>query len=185
MKKLSMTQLLGARQIEQSRSIRQEEIVRLLHRVLESAHRREVVDLGAELMKSTNNSTCRLAMSTRVSGENSEAEQIRELVKNSLQLASKVCFGDVLGPFKKLGFWLYGKQAADMNKRYDEILERIWKDHEERGKKENEDLMDILLKVYKDDKAEFKMTRTHIKAFLRVSRACLCTCLAIFLRSFS
>ncbi|KAG2671543.1 hypothetical protein I3760_13G002300 [Carya illinoinensis] len=168
MRKLSMTQLLGARQIEQSRSIRQEEIARLLHSVLESADRGEVVDLGAELMKLTNNSTCRLAMSTRVSGENSEAEQIRELVKNSLQLASKVCFGDVLGPFKKLSFWLYGKQVADMDKRYDEILERIWKEHEEiSGKKENEDLMDILLKVYKDDKAEFKMTRRHIKAFLR------------------
>ncbi|KAB1224799.1 Beta-amyrin 24-hydroxylase [Morella rubra] len=167
MKKVCMTQLLGAKQLEQSRSIRREEIASLLCRVLESGQKKEVIDLGAELMKLTNNATCRLAMSTRVSGETNEAEQIRDLVKESLKLATKVCFGDVLGPFKRLSFWLYGKQAIDVTMKYDGILERIWKEHEETGHKENEqDLMDILLKVYKNDKAEFQMTRNHVKALL-------------------
>jgi hypothetical protein len=54
----------------------------------------------------------------------------------------------------------------------DEILERVLKQHEKNPKKENEDLVDILLKVYQDDKAEFKITRTHIKAFLPISNVC-------------
>ena len=54
----------------------------------------------------------------------------------------------------------------------DEILERVLKQHEKNPKKENEDLVDILLKVYQDDKIEFKITRTHIKAFLLVSNVC-------------
>ena len=54
----------------------------------------------------------------------------------------------------------------------DEILERVLKQHEKNPKKENEDLVDILLKVYQDDEAEFKITRTHIKAFLPISNVC-------------
>ncbi len=54
----------------------------------------------------------------------------------------------------------------------DEILERVLKQHKENPKKENEDLVDILLKVYQDDKAGFKITRTHIKAFLSISNVC-------------
>ena len=54
----------------------------------------------------------------------------------------------------------------------DEILERVLKQHEKNPKKENEDLVDIQLKVYQDDEAEFKITRTHIKAFLPISNVC-------------
>ena len=126
--------------------------------------------MGAELMKLSNNAICRLAMSTRSSGETNEAESIRKLVKESLQVAAKICLGDVLGPLKRVGFWLYGKQAVDVTMKYDAIMERIWKEHEEDGsKRENEDLMDILLKVHQDDNAEFKITRTHLKAIYLVS----------------
>ncbi|XP_040995363.1 cytochrome P450 705A22-like [Juglans microcarpa x Juglans regia] len=166
MKKLSMTQLLSTTQIQHSRSIRREELVLFLCRLFDSAQRRELVDLGTEFLRFTNNSTCKMAMSLKVSGDSSEAEQIRALVKESLQLGSKLYLGDVLGPFKRLSFWMYGKKAIDVTMRYDAILERLWKEHEESGKRDNEDLLDILMKVYKDEKAEFKMNRTHIKAFL-------------------
>ena len=44
------------------------------------------------------------------------------------------------------------------------------KEHEDQiGKKDTQNFMDILLKVYQDDKAEVKMTRNNIKAFLTVS----------------
>ncbi|KAG6629747.1 cytochrome P450 705A5-like [Carya illinoinensis] len=111
MKKLSMTQLLNTTQIERSRSIRREELVQLLCRLFDSAQRRELVDLGTEFVKFTNNSTCRMAMSAKVSGDNSEAEQIRASVKESMQLGSKIYLGEILGPLKRLTFWLYGKQS--------------------------------------------------------------------------
>jgi hypothetical protein len=58
---------------------------------------------------------------------------------------------------------------------YDEILERKLKQHEESGERDenHKDLMDILLKVYQDDKAEVKITRIHIKALLLVSHVFL------------
>ena len=68
---------------------------------------------------------------------------------------------------------MFGKQALDLTRRYDELLERVLKDHEVRrskngGEREDKDLMDILLDVCHDEKAEVKITRTHIKAFFVV-----------------
>lgn len=120
-------------------------------------------------MKLTNNIVCRMAMSTRCSEKNDDAERIRELVKETFEVGSKLFIGDVLGPLKRLAFWLYGSQVLDVTLRFDELLEKILKKHEDQIRKgENEDLMDVLLKVYSDDRAEFKMTRTHLKALLSV-----------------
>ncbi|KAI9169993.1 hypothetical protein LWI28_020805 [Acer negundo] len=170
MKKLCVTELLGVKQLERSRTIRHKELRRLVAKVIEKATSKDqVLDVGGELMRLTNNVTCRMVMSTRCSGDDDdgEAEKCKELVKESFELAAKLCFGDVLGPLKKLGFWIYEKQALNVSKRYDELLEKVLKEHEEGdGEREgDEDLMDILLKVYKDKKAEVKITRIHIKAF--------------------
>ncbi|XP_041013854.1 cytochrome P450 705A5-like [Juglans microcarpa x Juglans regia] len=172
MKRLCVKELLGTRQLERSRPVRREEIERLLRRVMEIARDKEAaIDMGAELMRLTNNTTCRMVMSTRCSEQDGEAERVIQLVKEAFELAAKMCFGDVLGPLKKLGFWVYGKQAMDVTRRYDEILERVLKEHEDRWKsegveREDKDLMDLLLEICQDDEeAEVKITRTHIKAF--------------------
>ncbi|KAL0006738.1 hypothetical protein SO802_008240 [Lithocarpus litseifolius] len=140
-KKLCKNELLSAHQIEKSRDIRREEIIRFLHKVLESGKKKQVLDMSSELMKLTNNTTCRVVMSIRCSDDNDEAEKIRKLVKETTE-------------------------AIDVILRFDEILERVLKQHEENPNVENEDFVDILLKVYRDDKAEFKINRTHLKAFL-------------------
>ncbi|KAA8520264.1 hypothetical protein F0562_014520 [Nyssa sinensis] len=57
MKKLCVTELLGTRQIERSRSVRREELYRFLKKLFVRASKMEVVDVGAELMKLTNNVT--------------------------------------------------------------------------------------------------------------------------------
>jgi hypothetical protein len=113
---------------------------------------------------------------TRCSEKCEDAEKIRKLVNESFELAAKLCFGDVLGPFKELTFWIYGKQAMDVSRRYDELLEKVLKEHEDKrssshrhGDENERDIMDILLDVYHDAHAEFKITRTHIKAFFLVT----------------
>lgn len=102
-------------------------------------------------------------------------------MKESFELAAMLCFGDVLGPLKELSFWVYGKKAKDVSRRYDELLEKVLKEHEAKRSssssghgdggdhKGERDLMDILLDVYHDAHAEFKITRTHIKAFFMVT----------------
>lgn len=94
-------------------------------------------------------------------------------MKDMTSIGSKLFFGNILGPFGILAFWLFGKQAISVRLRFDELLEGILKEHEDQiRKKDSQDFMDILLKVYQDDKAEVKMTRTDLKALLTVSNFC-------------
>lgn len=69
--------------------------------VFECAKKKQVVDMGAELMKLTNNITCMMMMSMRCSDESDEAVRIRELVKEAFEILEKVWIGDMLGPLVK------------------------------------------------------------------------------------
>ena len=116
-----------------------------------------------------------MAMSTKHSEEDGEAEMCQELVLGSLDLAGKINTANVLGPFKGIMFWLYGKQTVDVIKRLDALLEKILKEHEERAKvdkdggdREDKDLMDLLLEAHNDETAEVKITREEVKAFIMV-----------------
>ncbi|KAJ4850626.1 hypothetical protein Tsubulata_022196 [Turnera subulata] len=170
MKKLCVSELLSPRQIERSHHIRREERFRFLQKILEKARKNEAVDIGGEITALTNNIICRMVMSTRCSGEDNEAERCRELMKESFDLAIKLTLVAFLGPFKKLGAWVFRKQALDVPRRFDELLEKLMKEHEERAKKgysepEDKDLMDILLQVYHDEYSELKITRDQMKCF--------------------
>ena len=102
MKKLCVTELLGTKQLERSLFVRREEKVRLLKRMLESARKKDDVDVGVEVMKFTNTVTCRMALSTSCL-EQGEAEKIRGHVMESFKLAAKMCFGDVFRAFQEIG----------------------------------------------------------------------------------
>ncbi|XP_022727493.1 cytochrome P450 705A22-like [Durio zibethinus] len=170
MKKLSVTELLGTQQIERSRTVRHQETARFLSKMIQSARKTEVVDVGAELMKLTNNIICRVVASTSCSDEDDEAKRIRELLKMSCELAGKMSFANSLGPFKKLGFWLYAKKSKDVTARYDQLMEKLLRKHEDKAKNngsdDNKDFMDILLKVCHDDTAELRITREQMKSFI-------------------
>ncbi|CAI0418226.1 unnamed protein product [Linum tenue] len=117
-----------------------------------------------------------MAMSTRCSGEDNEAERCRKLVKESNELTAKMLLAHMLGPFKRVGYFLLRRQAKEFPARCDEMLERILMEHEERSASSaaysfdctNPDLMDILLRVSKDPEADIKVTRKNIKAFFLV-----------------
>lgn len=163
MKKLCVTELLGASQLKRSPGVRREELRSFLHNLVEKAYKNEKVDVGLELMKLTNNTVCRMVMSTRCT----------ELLEGSVALAGKLAVATMLGPLKKLGYWVNRKELEEIPRRYDELLEKILKEHEERAKRdsgdrEDKDLMDILLKVYQDENAEFRISRSQMKAFFLV-----------------
>ncbi|KAL3537353.1 hypothetical protein ACH5RR_000719 [Cinchona calisaya] len=171
-KKLCMTKLLGPHALELSRGVRLQELNCFLQKMFDSASSNKPIDLGLELVKLTNNTVCRMVMSTKCSYKDDEAEKCRKLVQETLDLAVKMSIEDVLGSLKWLGFWFYGKQAKDVFRRFDELIEDILKEHEDRreaksrGYSDYQDLMDTLLDIYYDNQAEFKLTRIQIKAFI-------------------
>ncbi|KAJ0099628.1 hypothetical protein Patl1_20623 [Pistacia atlantica] len=171
MKKLSMTRLLSVPQLDKFISVRDEEKIKLVESVMKCYREGKPCDLSSELTSLTNNTICRMAMSTSCSGNENDAEEIKGLIKTCLVLAGKVHIGDVLGPLKVLDFSGNGKKLMSALLKYDRIVERIMKEHEEKAEKgfapdQRMDVMDILLGIYRDPNAEMKLTRKDIKSFL-------------------
>ncbi|CAG7868083.1 unnamed protein product [Brassica rapa] len=166
MKKLLVTKLLGSHSLERTRLIRGEELKTFRAMLFDKAAKNEAVDVGEEMMKLTNNSICRMIMGRKCSEENGEAEQIRSLVTKSLGLVRKFLIASTVGRLlKKVGISLFEKEIMEVSERYDELLEKIIKEHEENpNQKEDRDMVDVLLEVCADDNAEFKISRNQIKA---------------------
>ncbi|KAF9601739.1 hypothetical protein IFM89_022853 [Coptis chinensis] len=136
----------------------------------------EPIDMEVALTALTNNIICRMAMSTRCSGSTNEAEECREIVKELIVVAGKLNLVHILGIFGSFDLFGYGKRLGEVHRRYMVMVERIMKDHEEKRKdhhrgawecNEEDDLMDILMKISEDDKAEMQLSRDDIKAFLQ------------------
>ncbi|KAJ6747409.1 CYTOCHROME P450 FAMILY 712 SUBFAMILY A POLYPEPTIDE 1 [Salix koriyanagi] len=171
MKKLCMTRLLSFPQLDKFTDVLDEEKVKLVESVNGCAREGKLCDLNCELTAFTNNTICRMTMSTRCSGSDNDADQIERLVKTCLQLAGKLSLGDILGPFRIFDFSGNGKKLVGALQAYDRLVERVLQEHEEKAKKgfeegERKDLMDILLEIYNDPAAEIKLSKNDIKSFL-------------------
>ncbi|KAJ6409255.1 hypothetical protein OIU84_008867 [Salix udensis] len=95
--------------------------------------------MSAEILTLANNSSCRMIMSARCSGEDNQAEKCRALVSESFDLAAKLALCNVI-------------EHEEKAKREGPTMEK-------------KDLMDILLEVYHDENAEIRITRKQMKNF--------------------
>ncbi|XP_031259469.1 3,9-dihydroxypterocarpan 6A-monooxygenase-like [Pistacia vera] len=175
MKKLCMNQLLGGRRLDQLRPIRQEETRRFLMLMLKKAEASERVNFGGELMRLTNNIITRMTLGQRCSDKEDEAGEVRKLVQALTQLGAKFNLSDTIWFCKKLDLQGFRRKLEDARKRYDVMMERIMKEHEESRKKRKQmgdegdserDLLDVLFHIFEDKNAEMRLTRANIKAFI-------------------
>ncbi|KAK7345105.1 hypothetical protein VNO77_15553 [Canavalia gladiata] len=177
MKKLCMTELLGSRMIQQHLPIRVEERKLFLKGIMEKANLKEEVNIGKELTMLTNNIITRMALSRRCCDVDGEGHQLIELVKEMTEIGGKFNLGDMLWIAKKLDLQGIFKRLQCVRSRYDAIMERIMKEHEDerRNKKKMDggngdeptrDLLDVLLDIHDDESSEMRLTRENIKAFI-------------------
>ncbi|CAN1773065.1 3,9-dihydroxypterocarpan 6A-monooxygenase [Linum perenne] len=177
MKKLSMTRLLSVPQLRLFADVVDDEKVRLVMSAARCADDGSLFDLSRAFTKLTNNTICRMAMSTRCSGIDKDAEEIAGLVKTCLQLAGRLSVGDILGPFHFLDYFSgTGKKLVGALTKYDRIVSRVIKEHEEKaltfegdlknGEVWRKDILDILLETCNDPTAEIKLSQNDIKSFL-------------------
>ena len=160
MKKLCMTRLLTVLQLDKFIDIRDQEKVELVEPVMKCCKEGKPCNLSSEFTTLTNNTICRMAMSTRCSGNDKDAAEIEKLVWTCLELSGRISVGDVFGPLKILDFLGNGKKLKAALLKYDRL--RIIKEHQEKAMKgldedQRKDLLDILLDVYRDPTAEVKI----------------------------
>lgn len=172
MKKLCMTELLGGQTLEHHLPVRCDELKRFLHLLYKKAKANEAVDVGAELITLTNNMISRMALRKRFSENEDDADKVRKIVKEMCELAGKGNVSEMIWFCKNLDLQGFGKMLKDVRDRYDTMMEKIMKEHEEARKKEMgdgiKDVLDILLDIYEDENSEIRMTRENIKAFIMV-----------------
>ncbi|KAM1096661.1 hypothetical protein TB1_013437 [Malus domestica] len=175
MKKLCMSELLGGRTLDQLLPVRREELASFVQLLLNKAKAAEPVDVGAELMTVTNNVISRMIMGQSCSSNEKEAAEIRKQVKAIAELTGKFNLSDFIWFCKNLDLQGFGKQLKEVRDRFDVMMERIIKEHQEERKKKEvgegggdavKDLLDILLDIAEDETSEFRLTRENIKAFI-------------------
>lgn len=171
MKKLCVTQLLSSSLHGRYMHIREQEIEKLLKSLVVCSSEGRSTDLSLDLTSLTNNILCRMAMSTTCFEKGNDAEEIQRLVREFLHVGAKLSMGEVLGPLGKFDLFGYGKRLRKIVGEFDQILERIMEEHEEKKNTEtcHGDMMDILLQVSRNPNAEVRVTRNDIKAFFLVS----------------
>jgi len=179
MKRICMSELLGGPTLSQLLPVRRQETLRFLRLVLNKGEAGEAIDVGRELLTLSNNVVSRMIMSQTCSQDDSEAEEVRKLVQDTVLLTGKFNVSDFVWFFKNWDVQGFGKKLKEIRDRFDTMMERAIKEHQEERKKRKEvgsggdgqikDLLDVLLDIHEDENSDIKLTKENIKAFILVS----------------
>jgi cytochrome P450 family 93 subfamily A len=97
------------------------------------------------------------------------------MVTETAELVEKVNVSDFIWFFKKVDFHGMNKKLKRIRDRFDTIMDKVTKEHQEEKKKRGEpphhvrDLVDILLEIQEDESNEIKLTSENVNAFNLVS----------------
>ncbi|XP_076899792.1 cytochrome P450 93A3-like [Bidens hawaiensis] len=170
MKKIVMSQLLNGTTIDSLLHVRQDEINRFIKSLSQKANTGEAVNLNAELVKVTNNLISKILLSERCSENTGKADDIRKLIFEITEVMGTFNLSDNIWLFKRLDLQGFGKRVKDIHRRFDALIERIIKEHEDARTKglgsEGKDLLRILLDIAEEENTETDLTRENIKAFI-------------------
>ncbi|KAK7345107.1 hypothetical protein VNO77_15556 [Canavalia gladiata] len=170
MKKLCTSELFNGRMLDLLLPIRQEEINRFMKMMQKKAEAHEVVNVGDELFKLTNNIVMRMAISKSTFITNDEALKVKESVKESFRLSGMFNSTDHFWFCKRLDLQGIKKRLKEVRDSFDIMIESFIQEHEEARKKLTKedaakDVLDVLLSISEDQSSELKITRDNIKAF--------------------
>ncbi|CAM8892484.1 unnamed protein product [Rhodiola kirilowii] len=180
-KKLCVTEILGARSLNRLIPLRRRETHQLLTKLKLKADKGEVVNVTEELLTMTNDVISQMMIGKRCS--DTDAEEVRGLVREVTQIFGEFNVADFIWVCRNMDFNGYRKRFQDLRRRFDAFLERIISAREEEITRQkqsknistDEDIeledqpkcfLDTLLDVKKDENADIKLTRNQIKAVI-------------------
>ncbi|KAL7249411.1 hypothetical protein ACSBR1_011578 [Camellia fascicularis] len=166
-KKICIMELLSTKRVQSFRAIREEEVLNLVKSI--SLNKTSPINLSKKIFLLTYGVTARAAFG----GETKGQEEFVSIVEEVADLIGGFTIVDMY-PSVKLFQVISGIRGTleKMHKRIDQILENIVNDYRERkrttesGKGEEEDLVDVLLRIQKHGDLEFPLTDNNIKAVI-------------------
>nr|XP_043611219.1 cytochrome P450 71AV8-like [Erigeron canadensis] len=167
MRKICVLELLSAKKVRSFQTIREEESHNLVESV--ALQRLKTINLSENIFMMMNTIISRVV----VGSAGKDQKTFLALLKESINLASGFDVADLFPSFKVV-HRISGlrNKLMKIHKKMDKILNSIIADHQERRggggliNHENEDLLDVLLRLKYDGGLEFPITDDNIKAVI-------------------
>ncbi|KAG6483633.1 hypothetical protein ZIOFF_060285 [Zingiber officinale] len=158
--------LLSPKMVQYYTLVREQEVATMVAAICSRGLASEI-DMSSILFAFSNDILCQI-----VTGEKFEGRKglFSKLISENSVLLAKIYLGDYL-PWLGWVDWLIGKVARvkKTHKRWDDLLDHVIKEHEERVSSDDEkDFVDVLISLQKDPVLESILTPEVIKALLQV-----------------
>ncbi|CAA0395076.1 unnamed protein product [Arabidopsis thaliana] len=168
MKSICIQNLLNNKMVRSYEKIREEEI-KLMIEKLEKAScssSPSPVNLSQILMTLTNDIICRVALGRKYSGKK-DGIDVENIVRTFAALLGEFPVGEYIPSLS----WIDRIRGLDhkmevVDKRFDEFLERVVKEHEEADKETRSDLVDKLLTIQSDKTGQFELEKSALKLII-------------------
>ncbi|KAM3685582.1 hypothetical protein ACJW31_11G129000 [Castanea mollissima] len=171
MRKICVTKLLSAKRVQSFSRIREEEVNNLVKSI--SLSEGVPINLSEKIFSSTNCMASRAVIGKKCKYE----KEFISLIKEMFTLGGGFDLPDLFPSLKFLGFLTGMKSALEkIQKQLDRILDEIVNEHkmkrsatssnkhEPGDDDEDDDLVDVLIKLQEMGELEFRVTSNHIKA---------------------
>lgn len=169
MRKICILELLSAKNVKSFGSIRQDEASRLVKSLRSSSG--ESVNLTEKIFTFMSSITCRAAFGKVVR----ERDTLIHMLKTAVTMSAGFELADLFPSSRLLHALTWNKyRLLRMRRKLDAILDVIVEEHQlkQSGEFGGEDIVDVLLRVKKNEELEFPITGDNIKAVIFVSLFC-------------
>ncbi|KAG6506240.1 premnaspirodiene oxygenase-like [Zingiber officinale] len=162
LRKICVMELLGAKRVKSFVSLRKEQVGRLMSDVSNAAAIGKPVNLGERLNELTNSIVVQASFGRRCQQQKKFMETIKEVIK----LASGFSVGDLFPSLQVVDILTgFSTQLKKYHKKLDVILDATIKEHQmNRDAGEEEDLIDVLLRLKDEGNLEVPISFDNIKA---------------------
>ncbi|KAG6478268.1 hypothetical protein ZIOFF_061703 [Zingiber officinale] len=169
LRKLCVMELLGAKRVKSFASLRAEQVSLLMRDVGYAATVGKEINLGARLNELTNSIVVQASFGRRCPQQKKFMDTIKEVIK----MSSGFSVGDLFPSLKIMDVLTgFSTKLIHYHKKLDAILEETIQEHLQGRRDDEEDLIDILLRLKDQGDLEVPISYESIKALVIVSTLC-------------
>ncbi|KAL5544047.1 hypothetical protein UlMin_007831 [Ulmus minor] len=167
-RKICILELLSAKRVQSYSFVREEEVARLVHRLMESYP--GTTNLSKMLGLYANDVLCRVAFGRDFSGGGDYDKQgFQKMLEEYQELLGGLSLGDFF-PSMDFIHSLTGMKSRLVHafERFDKLFDEIIAEHlnPNREKDEHKDLVDVLLDIQRNESGEIPLTADNVKAII-------------------
>ncbi|KAL8479163.1 hypothetical protein ACS0TY_026138 [Phlomoides rotata] len=170
-RRIISSHLVSIKKIQSFRSIREDEISRLIAKISHFSSSNQVVNLNEVATVLASNLICRTAFGKRYDERGSEIRRFDELLHDAQAIASAFYLSDYIPLFswidKVTGLINRAERSCkNLDSFYQELINEHLDPKREKGFEEDDDILDVLIKLKEEKSSSVVFTWDHIKALL-------------------